>query len=62
MKEAHDGTIDPSADDNWTFAPIGKNINLTFETTAKAKDFIPKESGIEYLSSMEEGFATYTLN
>ncbi|MFC5588835.1 bifunctional 2',3'-cyclic-nucleotide 2'-phosphodiesterase/3'-nucleotidase [Sporosarcina soli] len=55
------GTIDPSADDNWTFAPFGENVNIIFETAAKAKDFIPKDTGIDYLSPTEESFANYTF-
>ena len=55
------GTIDPSADSNWTFAPFGENVNVIFETSEKAKPFIPKDSGIDYLSPTGEGFATYTL-
>ena len=55
------GTIDPSADSNWAFAPLNESINVTFETSEKAKEFIPQGSGIEYLSPTEEGFAKYSL-
>jgi len=55
------GTIDPSADSNWSFAPLNESINVTFETSGKAKEFIPQGSGIEYLSQTEEGFAEYSL-
>ena len=55
------GTIDPSADGNWTFASFGKNANVTFETSEKAKDFVQEGSGIKYLSPAEEGFAKYSL-
>ncbi|MBO0588030.1 bifunctional 2',3'-cyclic-nucleotide 2'-phosphodiesterase/3'-nucleotidase [Sporosarcina sp. E16_8] len=55
------GTIDPSADSNWAFAPLNESINVTFETSEKAKEFIPQGSGIEYLSPTKEGFAKYSL-
>ncbi|MBO0602832.1 bifunctional 2',3'-cyclic-nucleotide 2'-phosphodiesterase/3'-nucleotidase [Sporosarcina sp. E16_3] len=55
------GTIDPSADSNWAFVPLNESINVTFETSEKAKEFIPQGSGIEYLSPTEEGFAKYSL-
>lgn len=55
------GTIDPSADGNWTFASFGENANVTFETSGKAKDFVQEGSGIEYLAPAEEGFAKYSL-
>ena len=55
------GTIDPSADSNWAFAPLNESINVTFETSGKAKEIIPQGSGIEYLSPTEEGFAKYSL-
>ncbi|MER2089008.1 MAG: bifunctional 2',3'-cyclic-nucleotide 2'-phosphodiesterase/3'-nucleotidase [Sporosarcina sp.] len=55
------GTIDPSADSNWSFAPLHENSKITFETSGKAKDFIKEGSGIEYLAPTKEGFAKYSL-
>ncbi|MFJ7933248.1 bifunctional 2',3'-cyclic-nucleotide 2'-phosphodiesterase/3'-nucleotidase [Sporosarcina sp. NPDC096371] len=55
------GTIDPSADGNWSFASFGKKANVTFETSGKAKDFVQQGSGIEYLAPAAEGFVKYSL-
>lgn len=57
----NEGTIDPSADGNWTFASFGENANVTFETSENAKGFIQQGSGIEYLAPAEEGFGKYSL-
>ena len=54
------GTIDPSADSNWAFAPLSESINVTFETSGKAKEFIQAGSGIEYLAPTKDGFAKYS--
>ncbi|MFD1861947.1 bifunctional 2',3'-cyclic-nucleotide 2'-phosphodiesterase/3'-nucleotidase [Planococcus chinensis] len=53
------GTIDPSADGNWDFAPIAGTQNITFETSANAKDLIPADSGITFKALTENGFAKY---
>ncbi|KAA0967098.1 bifunctional 2',3'-cyclic-nucleotide 2'-phosphodiesterase/3'-nucleotidase [Sporosarcina sp. ANT_H38] len=55
------GTIDPSADSNWAFAPLNESINVTFETSSKAKEFIQEGKGIEYLSLTKDGFAEFSL-
>ncbi|WOV88293.1 bifunctional 2',3'-cyclic-nucleotide 2'-phosphodiesterase/3'-nucleotidase [Sporosarcina oncorhynchi] len=54
-------TIDPAADGNWKFVPIEGELNIVFESSAKAKDFIPKDSGIEFIGLTKDGFANYSL-
>ncbi len=56
------GTINPSADDNWSFAPL-PGTSVVFETGVKAKDFIAdvKSLKIEPAGEGEAGFARYRI-
>lgn len=56
------GTINPSADANWTFAPL-PGASVIFETGPKAKDFIAdvKAVKIEPAGDGENGFAKYRI-
>lgn len=56
------GTINPSADANWTFVPL-PGTSVTFETGPKAKDFIVdvKAVKIEAAGEGENGFAKYRI-
>ena len=56
------GTINPSADANWTFAPL-PGTSVIFETGPKAKDFIGdvKAVKIEPAGEGESGFAKYKI-
>jgi 2',3'-cyclic-nucleotide 2'-phosphodiesterase/3'-nucleotidase len=56
------GTINPSADANWTFKPID-GATAIFETGPKAKDFMKDVQGvkIEAAGDGEEGFAKYRI-
>lgn len=55
------GTIDPSADSNWSFAPIAGNPNVVFETSGKGQKLVPADSGIKYLGAAADGFAKYSI-
>jgi 2',3'-cyclic-nucleotide 2'-phosphodiesterase/3'-nucleotidase len=56
------GTINPSADANWTFKPM-PGATVTFETGPKAKDFIDSVTGvkIETAGDGDNGFARYRI-
>ncbi|QMT16774.1 bifunctional 2',3'-cyclic-nucleotide 2'-phosphodiesterase/3'-nucleotidase [Planococcus maritimus] len=53
------GTIDPSADGNWQFAPVAGNPNLVFETSNSAKSLAEREPAIQYIEVTQNGFAKY---
>ncbi|RVC26956.1 bifunctional 2',3'-cyclic-nucleotide 2'-phosphodiesterase/3'-nucleotidase, partial [Mesorhizobium sp. M7A.F.Ca.CA.004.04.2.1] len=57
-----EGTINPSADDNWSFAPL-PGASAVFETGPRAKDFIAqvKSLKIEPAGEGEAGFAKYRI-
>ncbi|QDY99689.1 bifunctional 2',3'-cyclic-nucleotide 2'-phosphodiesterase/3'-nucleotidase [Nitratireductor mangrovi] len=56
------GTINPSADANWSFAPV-EGATVIFETGPKAKEFIADVKGvaIEPAGEGSEGFAKYRI-
>lgn len=57
-----EGTINPSADGNWSFAPLA-GTSVVFETGPRAKDFITevKSLKIEPAGEGEAGFAKYRI-
>jgi len=54
------GTINPSADANWSFAPV-EGASVLFPSGPKAKDHLAAVKGIEYAGEGENGFATFRL-
>ena len=56
------GTIEPSADANWTFAPMA-GTTVLFETGPKAADYVDDVKGAEIEPAGEgaDGFALYRL-
>ncbi|MET0172452.1 MAG: 5'-nucleotidase C-terminal domain-containing protein, partial [Agrobacterium vaccinii] len=56
------GTINPSADDNWSFAPVA-NTTAVFETGPKARQYAKDVKGakIEEAGDGAEGFAKFRL-
>lgn len=57
-----EGTINPSADGNWSFVPLPQT-SVVFETGAKAKDFISqvKTLKIEPAGEGENGFSKFRI-
>nr|WP_279664545.1 bifunctional 2',3'-cyclic-nucleotide 2'-phosphodiesterase/3'-nucleotidase [Ectobacillus ponti] len=58
------GTVNPSADGNWSFKPIdSKTLNVTFESSPNAQKYLTDESDIKYVgaSDVNTGFARYSL-
>ena len=56
------GTIDPKADANWSFAPLA-DTSVLFETGPKAADYIGDVKGVEIAPAGEgaDGFALFEL-
>ena len=56
------GTIDPKADDNWSFKPL-ENTTVLFETGPKARDLLSDVDGakIEDAGDGENGFALFRI-
>jgi 2',3'-cyclic-nucleotide 2'-phosphodiesterase len=55
------GTIDPSADDNWSFSPILNEVNVTFESSMDAKNAIAEGSPIQYVGEGANEFGKYAI-
>lgn len=55
-------TINPAADENWSFAPITGNVNLTFTTSPDAKPFADKMPYLKFIAAQEDGFAKYSID
>jgi 2',3'-cyclic-nucleotide 2'-phosphodiesterase/3'-nucleotidase len=62
------GEVTPSADNNWTFAPIKSSVKLDirFETSPseKAADFVKNKGQypMEKVATDDVGFAVYRIN
>lgn len=56
------GTINPSADANWTFVPLA-NTSVTFDSGPKARQFLAQVKGvtIEDAGDAAEGFARFRI-
>ena len=57
------GTIQPSADANWTFAPLA-NTSVLFETGPKAADYVDDLKSVDVSPAGDgaDGFALFRLN
>ncbi|WP_246206691.1 bifunctional 2',3'-cyclic-nucleotide 2'-phosphodiesterase/3'-nucleotidase [Virgibacillus ihumii] len=56
------GTIDPSADGNWSFAAIEGNPELIFQSSPDAQEFIQSDGNISYIGEGANGFAKYAID
>ncbi|RIW35737.1 bifunctional 2',3'-cyclic-nucleotide 2'-phosphodiesterase/3'-nucleotidase [Bacillus salacetis] len=55
------GSIDPTADGNWTFAPVNSEVNVTFETSMEARKALPADNTIEFVSETADGYGKYNV-
>ncbi|HAQ07892.1 MAG TPA: bifunctional 2',3'-cyclic-nucleotide 2'-phosphodiesterase/3'-nucleotidase, partial [Bacillus bacterium] len=56
------GTIDPSADNNWSFAGVSKELNVTFNSTPAAQTALPDNGLIDFVGNLDSGFAKFQLH
>ena len=57
--------ITPTADNNWSLAPVAGDVNLTFTTSPKAQEYITEDSPFTYTGKIDDkgfGIFTYDLN
>ncbi|WP_412103626.1 bifunctional 2',3'-cyclic-nucleotide 2'-phosphodiesterase/3'-nucleotidase [Rossellomorea aquimaris] len=55
------GSINPEADGNWNFTPIHGNVNVVFETSPKAQEYIKDARTYKYIETLDSGFAKYSI-
>ena len=54
-------TLDPSADGNWSFAPISTDVLVTFSSSSKAAATLPPDSPIESMGRNDNGSGKYRI-
>jgi len=54
-------TLDPTADGNWSFAPISGDIFVVFSSSLKAQQSLTANSLIEHIGIDENGFGKYRI-
>ena len=55
-------TLDPSADGNWSFAPISTDVLVTFSSSSKAAATLPPDSPIESMGRNDNGSGKYRIH
>lgn len=55
------GTIDPSADHNWSFSPVSNDVSVTFDSSMNAKNAIGEGSSIQFVGESANEFGKYSL-
>ncbi|WP_035351551.1 bifunctional 2',3'-cyclic-nucleotide 2'-phosphodiesterase/3'-nucleotidase [Fictibacillus gelatini] len=53
--------IDPSADNNWTFAAVSGHPNIVFDSSPDAQKVVPADGSIRYEGESSDGFAKYSF-
>ena len=58
---AAEGSVNPSADGNWSFADLPGEVTATFESAAAAQNAIPQNAEVTFARPSAEGFGTYEI-
>jgi 2',3'-cyclic-nucleotide 2'-phosphodiesterase/3'-nucleotidase len=45
-----------------TVSPVNGNVNVTFETSPEAQSYAAEMENIDYVSTLDSGFAKYSIN
>ncbi|PLT31121.1 bifunctional 2',3'-cyclic-nucleotide 2'-phosphodiesterase/3'-nucleotidase [Peribacillus deserti] len=54
--------INPTADNNWSIAPIYSDVNVTFTSSPKGEEYLTKDSNITYTGKTDaNGFGIFNL-
>jgi 2',3'-cyclic-nucleotide 2'-phosphodiesterase (5'-nucleotidase family) len=53
--------IDPSIDNNWTFAAFPAGVKVVFESSKSAKDLLSTDSLFQYIGEGTDGFGKYSF-
>ncbi|MDO7908200.1 bifunctional 2',3'-cyclic-nucleotide 2'-phosphodiesterase/3'-nucleotidase [Paenibacillus sp. JX-17] len=55
--------INPTADNNWSIAPISGNVKVTFTSSPKAETYAKNSKDIKYLNKTDDkGFGVFSLD
>ncbi len=55
--------VTPTADNNWSIAPISGDVNVTFKTSPKAEQYIPEGSPFTYTGTTDSnGFGVFSID
>jgi len=57
-----EGTINPSADSNWSFKTLPGAENVVFESSPKGQNYLDQVPRVTYVGAGSEGFAKYQLD
>lgn len=56
-----EGRVDPSADGNWSFAPINEEVIVTFPSSARAAATLAPDASIRKIGDNDDGSAQYRV-
>ena len=58
---AAEKSVNPSADDNWSFSELPGEVTATFESAAAAQSAIPQDADVTFEGPSAEGFGRYEI-
>ncbi|MGE5703987.1 MAG: bifunctional 2',3'-cyclic-nucleotide 2'-phosphodiesterase/3'-nucleotidase [Clostridia bacterium] len=55
-------TINPSADQNWSFVPVQGDLNVTFDSSPNGQKYLNESSKVKFAGDSSDGFAKYQID